>query len=123
MRAFVATVALCALALSACNHRAPAQARSATAAAAQQDACARLAGAWTADNVGNRIQVDVHRRNNMIVWHQFVFLGNTDATEESTFFGSCANGDMKTGTYWGDAVYDKHTDTVVMHGRAFSRAS
>ncbi len=122
MRAFVGTVALCALALGACSHRASARAHGALAAA-RQDACAPLTGAWTADNVGNRIQVDVHRRNNIIVWRQFVFLGNTDATEETTFFGSCANGVMKTGTYWGDAVYDKHTDTIQMHGRAFSRAS
>jgi len=121
-RALGVTV-LCAVALSACNHHAaPALARSATRVA-PQDGCDRLAGAWTSDNVGNRIQVQVRRHDNMVVWHQFVFLGNTDATEETTFFASCANGDMKTGTYWGDAIYDKRTDTVQMHGRAFSRNS
>jgi len=115
-------VALCAVALSACNHNAPAAAQAA-ARAAPQDACSRLAGAWTSDNVGNRIQVQVQRRGKVMVWRQLVFLGNTEATEETTFFAACANGDMKTGTYWGDAVYDKRTDTVAMHGRSFSRNS
>jgi hypothetical protein len=114
--------ALCIVALSACNHHAATLAR-ASVRPAPQDACSRLAGAWTSDNVGNRIQVEVHRRANQLVWHQFVFLGNTEATEETTFFASCADGQMKTGTYWGDAVYDKRTDTVAMHGREFNRNS
>ncbi len=123
MRAYVAAIALCALVLSACNHRAPVLAGSARAPVAPTDACARLAGAWTSDNVGNRIQVEVHRRGNLMVWRQLVFLGNTDATEETTFFAACAHGAMKTGTYWGDAIYNKRTDTVQMHGREFNRNS
>ncbi len=115
-------VALCAVALSACNHNRPAAAQAA-AKVTPQDACSRLAGAWTSDNVGNRIQVQVQRRGKLLVWRQQVFLGNTDANEETTFFSACADGEMKTGTYWGDAVYDKRTDTVAMHGRSFSRNS